>query len=72
MPGIFLTIQDMLDALEKVGENDMLKYFKEELDPPTEEILRSWADEFDKKLAYSLGVKAGTSFEQAVRGYKVT
>jgi hypothetical protein len=70
MPGIFVTIQDMLGALEKVGGNDMLKYVKEESDPPTEEILRICADNFDKKFAYSLGFKTDISFEQAVRNYK--
>jgi hypothetical protein len=31
----------MIDALEKVGGKDKLKYIKEEMDPGTEEILRS-------------------------------
>jgi nucleoside-diphosphate-sugar epimerase len=68
----FVTIRDMIDALEKVGGKDKLKYIKEEMDPGTEEILRSWADRFDNTLAYSLGFKADFSFEQAVRDYKAS
>ena len=69
-PGILVTIQDMLDALEKVGGKDKLQYVKEETDPALERILRSWAWNFDNSLAYSLGYQADTSFEDAVRDYK--
>jgi nucleoside-diphosphate-sugar epimerase len=71
-PGILVTIQDMLDALEKVGGKDKLKYVKEENNPALERILRSWAWNFDTSLAYSLGCQADTSFEDAVRDYQNT
>ncbi len=70
MPGIYVTIQDMMDALEKVAGKDKLALIKEENDPPTEAILRSWADRFDNKYAYSLGFQPDGSFEQAVEDYK--
>jgi hypothetical protein len=41
MLGFFVTIWDMIDALEKVGGKDKLKYIKEGIDPGTEEMLRS-------------------------------
>ena len=69
-PGILVTIQDMMDALEKVGGKDKLKYVKEETDPALEKILRSWAFNFDNKLALSLGYEPDESFEQAVRDYQ--
>jgi len=69
-PGLLVTIQDMMDALEKVAGKDKLEYIKEENDPALERILRSWAWNFDNTLAYSLGYQADTSFEQAVRDYK--
>jgi hypothetical protein len=71
-PGILVTIQDMLDALEKVGGKDKLKYVKEGNNPALERILRSWAWNFDTSLAYSLGCQADTSFEDAVRDYQNT
>ena len=68
-PGLLATVQDMMDALAKVAGEDKLKYVKEEQDEDLAKILYSWAWNFDNKLAYSLGYKADTSFEQAVREY---
>ena len=70
MPGLSVTNQEMIDALEKVEGKEALKYVKEEEDPALVKILKSWANVFDNSLAYKLGYKADTSFEQAVRDYK--
>jgi nucleoside-diphosphate-sugar epimerase len=70
MPGQYITIQDMLDALENIAGKDALKYIKEVADPMTEVILRSWAEHYSNAFAYSLGFKADVSFQQAVRDYK--
>lgn len=70
LPGVRVTVQDMLDALEKVGGKDKLNLIKEENDEVTEGILRSWADRFDNTLAYSLGFVEDGTFEQAVVEYK--
>lgn len=69
MPGLLATVQDMMDALAKVGGEDKLQHIKEEDDPALGPILYSWAYKFDNKLALSLGYKPDTSFEQAVREY---
>ena len=69
MPGIGVSVQDMMDALAKVAGEEKLKFLKEETDPVTERILRSWGTEFDNTLAYSVGFKKDVSFEQAVRDY---
>lgn len=69
VPGIGVTVQDMMDALAKVGGEDKLKFIKEETDSATERILRSWGTEFDNSLAYNVGFKKDVSFEQAVRDY---
>ena len=68
-PGLLATVQDMMDALKKVAGKDKLDLVKEEHDEDTAKILYSWAANFDNKLAYSLGYKADSSFEQAVRDY---
>ncbi|KAL2428898.1 D-erythronate dehydrogenase [Exophiala dermatitidis] len=68
-PGIAVTIQEMLDALKKVGGEDKLKYVREEHDENIAKILYSWAWNYDNSLAYSLGFKKPDSFEQAVREY---
>lgn len=69
MPGLLATVQDMMDALAKVGGEDKLQHIKEVDDPELGAILHSWAWKFDNKLALSLGYKPDTSFEQAVREY---
>lgn len=68
-PGLLVTNQDMLDALERVAGKEALKLVKEVDDPPVSAILRSWAFNFDNSLAYSLGYQKDTSFETAVREY---
>jgi len=70
MPGIGATVQEMMDALAKVGGEDKLKLLREETDEEMERILRSWGTEFDNSLAYQLGFRKDVSFEQAVRDYK--
>lgn len=69
MPGIGVTVQEMMDALAKVAGEDKMKYLREETDEGMERILRSWGTEFDNRLAYELGFRRDVSFEQAVRDY---
>ena len=69
MPGIGVTVQEMMDALAKVAGEDKLALLKEKTDVDMERILRSWGTEFDNKLAYKLGFREDVSFEQAVRDY---
>jgi nucleoside-diphosphate-sugar epimerase len=69
MPGIGVTVQEMMDALAKVAGEDKLKLLREETDVEMERILRSWGTDFDNSLAYKLGFKPDGSFEDAVRDY---
>ncbi|KAJ5266969.1 hypothetical protein N7478_009777 [Penicillium angulare] len=70
VPGICVTVQDMMDALEKIGGKDKLALLKEKEDPAFVPILRSWPTQFDNTQAISLGYKRDESFEQAVLDYK--
>ncbi|KUJ19236.1 putative nucleoside-diphosphate-sugar epimerase [Mollisia scopiformis] len=69
MPGIGVSVQDMMDALAKVCGEEKLGLLREETDVEMERILRSWGTEFDNSLAYKLGFKPDGSFEDAVRDY---
>lgn len=69
MPGIGVSIQEMMDALARVAGEDKLGFLREETDVGMERILRSWGTEFDNSLAYGLGFRKDVSFEQAVRDY---
>lgn len=68
-PGICVTVQEMLDALAKVGGEDKLKLVREEHDEAMARMLYSWAYNYDNSLALGLGFKKPVSFEEAVREY---
>jgi nucleoside-diphosphate-sugar epimerase len=68
-PGISVTVQQLLDALAKVGGEDRLKYVKEEPDVELERILRSWPRKVDDSTAMNLGLKRDESVEGLVREY---
>ncbi|KAJ5760529.1 hypothetical protein N7520_007685 [Penicillium odoratum] len=70
VPGICVTVQDIMDALEEVGGKDKLALLNEKADPALIPILKSWPTQFDNSQAISLGFKRDVSFEQAVREYK--
>ncbi|KAF7163868.1 hypothetical protein CNMCM5623_008585 [Aspergillus felis] len=69
VPGICVTVQEMMDALEKVGGKDKLALLKEKEDPTLRPILDSWPTQFDNSQAIALRFKRDSSFEQAVRDY---
>lgn len=71
-PGISVSIQELLDALSKVGGQDRLQYVKEETDPVTEKIVRTWPLRVDDSTAIKLGLKRDESAESLVREYAET
>jgi nucleoside-diphosphate-sugar epimerase len=70
VPGICVTVQGMMDALEQVGGKDALTLLTEKEDPAVIPILKSWPTQFDNSQAISLGFKRDESFVQTVRDYK--
>ncbi|KAK9453093.1 nucleoside-diphosphate-sugar epimerase [Dipodascopsis uninucleata] len=70
IPGIGVSVQEMLDALELVGGKEKLQYVKEVQDPAAERILLSWSDKFDNSLALNAGFMRDDSFVQIVQDYK--
>ncbi|CBF83372.1 hypothetical protein AN3119.2 [Aspergillus nidulans FGSC A4] len=72
VPGICVTVQEMMDALAKIGGEDKLALLKEKEDPTLRPILDSWPTRFDNSQAISLGMKRDSSFEAAVRDYQLS
>ena len=70
VPGICVTVQEMMDALEKVGGKDKLRLLEEKSGPALLPILKSWPTRFDNSQAFSFGFKRDDSFMQAVRDHK--
>lgn len=69
MPGISVSIQELMDALAKYGGEDKLKYIKEETNPDLERILRSWAPEIDTTTPLKLGLIKDESADSLVKQY---
>jgi nucleoside-diphosphate-sugar epimerase len=72
MPGIVATIQEMRDALARVGGKDKLTFLREEEDPDAKALLESWPGEVDVSTALKLGLAQDQSFENIVREYVAT
>lgn len=72
LPGIRVTVQDMIDSLEKVGGKEKLQYLEEKEDDALKSILYSWPAGLDYKRGLDLGFVRDTSFDDAVRDFKHT
>jgi len=70
LPGIRVSMQEIMNALAKVGGEDLLKLLREENDAALIPILKSWATNVDTTKAMRLGYMQDVSFEDAVRDYK--
>ncbi|KAJ8104353.1 hypothetical protein POJ06DRAFT_244298 [Lipomyces tetrasporus] len=70
LPGIGVSVQEMMDALEKVAGSATLKLLKEEDVPEVRTILYSWPQKFDNARAYKMGFKPDQPFEETVRDYQ--
>jgi nucleoside-diphosphate-sugar epimerase len=72
LPGIGVTVQDMMDSLARVGGEDKLKYLSEKEDPLVKPILYSWPTTFDNTKGFGLGFQKDNSFDDIVRDFKAT
>lgn len=72
LPGITVTVQDILDAVEQVGGKEAVGFVKEEIDPPTERLVKSWPPRFDVSRAYGLGLEPDGELIEAVRAFHET
>lgn len=67
LPGILVTVNEMLDALEQVGGKEKRALVKEERDPATEKVVYSWPTKFNTQRATDLGLSADVPFLETVR-----
>lgn len=69
IPGVSVSVQELLDALAKHGGEDKLQYVKEVPDAGQEKILRSWPSAFDTTTPLSLGLVVDESADVIVKQY---
>ena len=72
LPGIVVTVQQILDALEQVGGQEALKQIEEKIDPKIEAIVESWPANFDVSRAYGLGLGPDGDVLDAVKAFAKT
>lgn len=69
VPGICVTVEQMLDALERVGGPDARALVRDDLDQGVMSIVCSWPGEFDVERLLGLGFGRDASFDDMVRQY---
>ena len=69
LPGITVTVNEMLEALKAVGGDEALKRVEEQRDEATEEIVLSWPTRFDVSRAKQLGFADDGPLERTLQEY---
>jgi nucleoside-diphosphate-sugar epimerase len=69
LPGITVTVQHMLDALEKVGGQAVRNRVRFERDERIAAIVGNWARGASSDRAHALGLQADASFESIIEQY---
>lgn len=69
LPGITVNVQQMLDALERVGGGHALNLIEEARDAKVEAIVGSWPAKFDTTRAQGLGLEADQTLVETVNEF---
>ena len=69
LPGITLSVQQMLDAFKAVCGEGVLALIEEKKDADTQKIVDGWATKLDASKAESLGFVRDSSFEDILTEY---
>ncbi|KAJ0305875.1 hypothetical protein COL5a_002678 [Colletotrichum fioriniae] len=72
LPGITVTVQEILDAVEKVGGKESLALIEEKKDSAILAIVETWAARFDVSRAYGLGLEPDGTILEAVEAFAKT
>lgn len=69
LPGISVTVSDMLAALARVAGPQLLNRIRWEPDATVEHIVGGWPGAWDTRRAESLGLAGDTDFDSVIRAY---
>ncbi|OAX84724.1 hypothetical protein ACJ72_00890 [Emergomyces africanus] len=69
LPGIKVSVQDMLDVLEEVGGSEKRALVEEKYDEDIDRIVQGWSPNFDIAWAKSLGFHEDMPLLESVRRY---
>jgi len=69
LPGVCVTVREMLAALERVAGTEAAKRVRWERDAATDRIVSSWPGAWDARRAEALGFKGDADFDSIIRAY---
>jgi nucleoside-diphosphate-sugar epimerase len=69
LPGITLSVREMIDAMGRVAGRDAVSRVKFVPDARIQGIVKTWPVRFRTERALAMGFKADDNFESAVRDY---
>jgi nucleoside-diphosphate-sugar epimerase len=69
VPGISVTVGEMVAALRRVGGDAAADRVTWQLDAAIDRIVRTWPRDFDPVFARSLGMQADADFDAIIRQY---
>ena len=67
LPGLSLTVGEMVTALEKIAGPEVVKRIKWESDPRIERLVSTWPGQLDTLKAHALGFPRDENFELVIR-----
>jgi nucleoside-diphosphate-sugar epimerase len=70
LPGLSITVGEMIDTLERVAGRDVVAKIRFEPDAVVERIVSSWPGRFDTSAALALGFRGDSDFASIVRSYR--
>jgi D-erythronate 2-dehydrogenase len=69
MPGLSLTIREMIESLGRVAGPDKVKLIRREPNSVVARIVEGWAQNFDASRALALGFQSETNFDDIIRAH---
>ncbi len=69
LPGITVSVADILDNLRTLGGEEALARVHHERDPKIEAIVTSWPSRFKTRRAQQLGFKSDSNFQEIVEAF---
>ena len=69
MPGLSVTIAEMIESLGRVAGPEVVKLIRRERDPQIEKIVDGWPRDFNADRAVSVGFKADADFDSIIRAH---
>ena len=72
LPGITLTVREMIDAMGRVAGPETVKRVRFVPDARIQGIVKTWPVRFRTERANAMGFKADASFDDAVREFQAS